>query len=201
MNVMMFGAQMISKNALTVWGIKVNQLIMTGQWWRLITPAFLHGNLMHLAVNCYSLYNLAPLAESLGGGKRLVAIYMAAGIAGNIASFYGSTTPSLGASGAVFGIGGALAMYFWMNKDVFGRKRAEFAIRQLSTTLMINLLYGFANPRIDNWGHIGGLLGGAATALLLGPKFRLTMMEGRSGQYLVDRPPLPWFRSPPRRLS
>lgn len=201
LNALLFGAQILTKDLLTLWGVKVNDLIMAGQWWRLVTPAFLHGNLVHLAVNCYSLYNLAPLAESIGGGKRLLAVYLAAGVIGNVASFYGSAAPSLGASGAVFGVGGALAMYFWMNKDVFGRKRAEFAIRQLSSTLLINLLYGLANPRIDNWGHIGGLVGGAAVALLLGPKFQLMFVEGKRGEYLVDRPPIPWFKFPPRRLS
>lgn len=146
----MYGAQVLSKDLLTLWGAKVNDLIVAGQWWRMVTPAFLHGNLMHLLVNCYSLYNLAPLVESTSGGPRLLAVYLAAGVAGNVASFYGSTVPSLGASGAVFGIGGAIAMYFYRNKKFYG-KRADYVLKQLWQTLLLNLVYGFANPRIDNW--------------------------------------------------
>jgi len=149
-NIVLYGAQVLSKELLTMWGAKVNQLIMAGQYWRLITPAFLHGNLMHLAVNCYSMYQLAPLVEATSGGPRLLAVYAVAAVAGNVASFYGSTAPSLGASGAVFGLGGAVAMYFYRNKDFYGKK-ADFVLKQLWQTLLINLVYGLANPRIDNW--------------------------------------------------
>jgi uridine nucleosidase len=146
----MYGAQVASKDAITAWGAKVNQLIIAGQWWRLVTPAFFHGNIMHLVVNCYSLYNIAPALEGLCGGKRLIVTYLAAAVAGNVASFYGSAAPSLGASGAVFGLGGALAMYFYRNKELYG-KRSDFILKQLWQTLLLNMAYGFANPRIDNW--------------------------------------------------
>ena len=129
---------------------QVNALILQGQWWRLVTPAFLHGNLVHLAVNCYSLYSLAPIVETLSGGPRLAAVYLAAAVAGNVASFYGSAAPSLGASGAVFGVGGALAVYFYRNKGIYG-KRSDAVLRQLGNTLFINLVFGMTNARIDNW--------------------------------------------------
>jgi hypothetical protein len=183
----MYGLQLLSKEVLTLWGIKVgarahpragilctpllcpagvvppagpltrrpprqqiNALILQGQWWRLVTPAFLHGNLVHLAVNCYSLYSLAPIVETLSGGPRLAAVYLAAAVAGNVASFYGSAAPSLGASGAVFGVGGALAVYFYRNKGIYG-KRSDAVLRQLGNTLFINLVFGMTNARIDNW--------------------------------------------------
>lgn len=142
--------QVATKDAITVWGAKVNQLIIAGEYWRLITPAFFHGNLMHLVVNCYSLYNIAPALENLCGGRRLIATYFMAALAGNVASFYGSAAPSLGASGAVFGLGGALAVYFYQNKKFYG-KRSDYVLKQLWQTLLLNLVYGFANPRIDNW--------------------------------------------------
>ena len=129
---------------------QINALILQGQWWRLMTPAFLHGNLIHLAVNCYSLNNLAPVVEGVGGGRRLLAVYLAAALAGNVASFYGSAAPSLGASGAVFGVGGALAVYFYRNKELYGR-RADVVLNQLWQTLLVNLLFGLSNRRIDNW--------------------------------------------------
>ena len=130
---------------------QVNQLIVAGQWWRLVTPAFLHGSLIHLAVNCASLNNLAPVIEATAGKGRFAAIYLAAAVAGNVASFYGSSSPSLGASGAIFGVGGAMATYFYRNRRVLGDKRSEAVLRQLWQTLLINVAYGFLNPRIDNW--------------------------------------------------
>ena len=150
MNALLYGAQVLTKDAVTVLGAKVNSAIIAGQWWRFITPAFLHGSVMHLVVNSYSLYNLAPLVESLSGGKRLFLVYMTAAVAGNVASFYGSALPSLGASGAVFGVGGALAVYFYRNRELYGRK-SDYMLKSLWQTLLFNLLYGFANPRIDNW--------------------------------------------------
>jgi membrane associated rhomboid family serine protease len=74
-------------------------------------------------------------------------------------------------------------------------------LRQLWQTLLINLVYGLSNPRIDNWGHMGGMVGGALAALLLGPRWVETKLAGRRGLWLVDRAPLPWFRSEPRQVS
>ena len=138
---------------------KVNPLIASGQYWRLVSPALVHGNLMHLAVNCYSLWNIAPALEGLTGSPRLLVTYVVAAIGGNVASYMLSPHPSLGASGAVFGLGGALAMYFYRNKNVYGR-RSDYVLKSLWQTLLINVLYGLTNPRIDNFGHFGGLVGG-----------------------------------------
>ncbi|KAL4426848.1 hypothetical protein ABPG77_006634 [Micractinium sp. CCAP 211/92] len=196
-NALLFGLQLLSKELVTVWGIKINALIVAGQWWRLLTPAFLHGNLMHLVVNSYSLNNLGPTVERTAGSGRFLLMYLAAAVAGNVASFYGSAAPSLGASGAIFGIGGALAMYFYRNKDIHGR-RSEIVLRSLWQTLLMNILYGLSNPRIDNWGHMGGMAGGALAALLLGPRWKVVRLPGKRGNWLVDDAPLPWFRSQPR---
>lgn len=210
LNILMYGIQVLTKDAITVWGAKVNQLILNGQYWRLITPAFFHGNLMHLAVNCYSLYNIAPALERLTGKKRLVVAYLVAAVAGNVASFYGSPAPSLGASGAVFGLGGALAMYFYQNKSIYG-KRSDYVLKQLWQTLLINMAYGFANPRIDNWGHFGGLVGGALVAYLFGPRLKVikTSSSGSLAKntnssaptYIVDVPPLRLLAADPIRVS
>lgn len=199
-NILMYGLQVLTKDSITLLFAKVNQLIMAGQYWRLITPAFFHGNLMHLAVNCYSLYNIAPSLERLTGSSRLVVTYLIAALAGNVASFYGSPAPSLGASGAVFGLGGALAMYFYQNKSLYG-KRSDYVLKQLWQTLLINMMYGFANPRIDNYGHVGGLVGGALVAYLLGPRLKIVATDGGSKKYLADVPPIGIFASKPIRIS
>eukprot|EP00887_Chlorella_sp_A99_P005656 scaffold1.g5656.t1 len=178
-NLLLFGAQLASKELVTVWGIKINQLIVMGQWWRLLTPVFLHGGLAHLVVNSISLNNL--------------------GVAGTVASFLGSPAPSLGASGAIFGVGGALAVFFYRNRNLFGR-RSEQVLQQLWQTLLMNVTYGLVNPRIDNWGHMGGMLGGALIAYLLGPALEVRELPGKRGKYLVDSPPIPLFVSPLRKL-
>jgi membrane associated rhomboid family serine protease len=73
-------------------------------------------------------------------------------------------------------------------------------LRQLWHTLLINLLYGLSSPRIDNWGHMGGMVGGALAALALGPRWKATTLPGKRGEWLVDAAPLPWFRQEPRQL-
>jgi len=80
---------------------QVNSAITAGQYWRLITPAFLHANLMHLAVNCYSLNNIGPAAEMWCGPRRFAAVYGISAVAGTVASYFASPNPSVGASGGV----------------------------------------------------------------------------------------------------
>ena len=141
LNVVMYALQVATKDALTMLFAKVNPLIAGGQYWRLVSPALVHGNLMHLAVNCYSLWNIAPALEGLTGSPRMLVTYFVAALGGNVASYVMSPNPSLGASGAVFGLGGALAMYFYRNKNVYGR-RSDYVLKSLWQTLLINVLYG-----------------------------------------------------------
>ncbi len=165
LNIVMYALQLATKDAVTMLFAKVNPLIASGQYWRLVSPALVHGNFMHLAVNCYSLWNIAPALEGLTGSPRMLVTYFVAAIGGNVASYVLSPHPSLGASGAVFGLGGALAMYFYRNKNVYGR-RSDYVLKSLWQTLLINVLYGLTNPRIDNFGHLGGLVGGAVRAVV-----------------------------------
>ncbi len=138
-------------------------LVMRGEYWRFITPMFLHVGAMHLAFNSYALYNLGRLAEKIYGRSRFVIIYAAAGISGSIFSFLFTRAVSAGASGAIFGLLGAL-LYF-------GRKRPGVFRRGFTANLLsilgINLFIGFTYPGIDNFAHIGGLLGGFISSHLL----------------------------------
>lgn len=199
-NAVLFGLQVLTRQALTVWGLKVNSLILAGQYWRLLTPAFLHGDIIHLAVNSSSLNSLGPLLEQTSGHGRFLTVYLLAGLAGTVGSFFGSPNPSLGASGAIFGVGGALAVYFYRHRDIYGT-RSDFILKQLWQSLLINLTYGAFNSRIDNWGHICGMLGGALAALLLGPSYRVGKLPGQKGSFLLDRPPLPLLSNKPRQIK
>lgn len=147
------------ENLLVPYGAKVNTLILEGQYWRLFTPMFLHWDEIHLALNCYSLYIVGSQVERLFGHGRFAAIYFVSGFIGCIASFIFSINVSAGASGAIFGLLGAM-LFFAMKRPSL--LKSSFGAN-LITTLIINLIYGFMNKQIDNYGHLGGLVGGFLT--------------------------------------
>jgi rhomboid protease GluP len=137
-------------------GAKVNSNIISGEYYRFITPIFLHANPTHLLINCYSLYALGINVERIFGTKNFLIIYMIAGILGNILSFVFSPAWSVGASGAIFGLLGAL-LYFGLERPQLFRR---FFGYNIIVILFINLAFGFSTTGIDNFAHIGGLIGG-----------------------------------------
>jgi rhomboid protease GluP len=152
-------------------GVKFNDLIVQGEVWRLFTPMLLHGSILHIAFNMYALYAIGPGLERYYGRGRYLLLYILAGFAGNVASFLISPQPSLGASTAIFGLLGAEGVFLYQNRQLFG----PAAKRSLVNVIMIaavNLLIGLS-PGIDNWGHVGGLVGGSLFAWLAGPRFRV----------------------------
>ncbi len=153
-------------------GMKVNARILAGEYWRLFTPLLLHASLTHIAFNLYALYVLGRDVERFYGHGRFLGLYLLAGFAGNVASFLLAPYPSVGASTALFGLLGAEGVLLYHNRDVFG-PRARVALRQVLVLAVINLLLGLS-PGIDNWGHLGGLLGGTLFAWFAGPRYRLS---------------------------
>ena len=151
-------------------GAKYNPYILQGEWWRFITPVFIHIGFLHLILNSMALYYLGSSVERIYGSVRFFIIYLFAGFAGVLASFVFTTTLSAGASGAIFGCLGALLYFGLANKKMFFRTMGMNII----FILIINLSLGFIMPGIDNAGHIGGLIGGffAATAIGLPKKSR-----------------------------
>ncbi|MDG5470806.1 rhomboid family intramembrane serine protease [Jeotgalibacillus sp. ET6] len=141
-------------------GAKYNPLINEGEWFRLITPMFLHIGFLHLFMNTLALFYLGPLIERIFGGRRFLIIYMTAGFTGSLMSYVFSFTISAGASGAIFGCFGAL-LYF-------GLRHTKIFFRTMGTNVLvvigINLAFGFTIPGIDNAAHIGGLAGGFLAA-------------------------------------
>ncbi|CAN1805010.1 RHOMBOID-like protein 10, chloroplastic [Linum perenne] len=112
-NILVFAAQFATRGELLFWGAKINSLIDRGEIWRLVTSSFLHSGILHLMVNCYSLNSVGPTVESLTGPKRFLAVYFTSAIASSTASYWLCKGPSVGASGAVFGLdyGGQLSYY------------------------------------------------------------------------------------------
>ncbi len=148
-------------------GAKINEAILAGELWRFFTPMFLHGGIMHILFNMYALYSLGPVLEQHYGYKRFLVLYLLAGFAGNVASFIFTAAPSLGSSTAIFGLLAAYGVFIYQNKGLFG-DRARNALVNIISIAVINLIIGLA-PMIDNWGHVGGLVGGALFAWMAGP--------------------------------
>jgi rhomboid protease GluP len=175
---LMFGLQLVTETLtgidwLFVLGGKINELILAGQFWRLITPAFLHSNLMHIAFNMYALFILGRRIESTYGHGRFLLLYLLSALGGNVLSFVLSDANSLGASTAIFGLLAAEAVFILQNRRLFGQ-RVRGMLFNIAFILVINLMFGFsAKSNIDNFGHLGGLLGGFIFSSLAGPKWIL----------------------------
>ncbi|MCE5209257.1 MAG: rhomboid family intramembrane serine protease [Chloroflexi bacterium] len=168
--------QVLSENLfgtdlLLLYGAKINELIYQGQVWRLITPMFLHGSLMHIAFNMYALYVIGPGLELYYGHLRFLVLYLVAGFAGNVLSLVFTSSASLGASTAIFGLIAAQGIFIYRNKLLFG-KRTKSMLTNIVMIVVVNLILGL-QPGIDNWGHLGGLLGGALFAWFSGPEFAI----------------------------
>lgn len=144
--------------------------IAAGEWWRLLTPMVLHAGLFHIFMNMYVLTIFGPIIERLYGTAPFVAIYVIAGFAGTAASYAFGRCDGLGvgASGAIFGIAGALFAYFWRRREL--RTMSPY-INSLALFIGLNLAIGFGfnflpvGVRIDNFAHLGGLVAGALTGL------------------------------------
>jgi rhomboid protease GluP len=146
-------------------GANFGPLIFAGQWWRLLSSTFVHIGFVHLALNMWCLWNLGNVAERMFGNFTFLWIYLASGIGGSLGSLlWNPSIVSAGASGAIFGIAGALASMLYFGHILVPRE----VVRQLLSSLLFfvgfNLLFGFLVQGIDNAGHIGGL----AVGLVLG---------------------------------
>jgi rhomboid protease GluP len=189
----MLSQQLLGVDVLAAMGMKANSYIIQGQYYRLITPMFLHGSLAHIGFNMYGLYIVGRGLEKAYGHWRFFLLYMLAGFAGNTLSFLFSPAPSLGASTAIFGLFAAQGVYFYQNRRIYGGQ-ATSVLGNIGVLIVINLAYGFApGTNIDNFGHLGGLLGGAVYALLAGPVFAIegyppdVRLEDKRGEVL------PWL--------
>jgi membrane associated rhomboid family serine protease len=166
--VMAFAGGSTNGPTLMAFGVKSNAEIASGQWWRFVTPIFLHIGLLHILFNSYALWVVGPQVEKLYGGARFVIFYVLTGVAGVAASyFYHPENQSAGASGAIFGLFGVLLAFGIRHR----RDIPPFFKRAVGTgvlpVILINLVIGFSIPAIDNSAHIGGLLAGAALAAII----------------------------------
>lgn len=162
-----------------------------GQYWRLLTATFLHAGWMHLLFNGWALFQLGALAETLFGTRRFAAIYFASGLGGSIASVAwdlvsGRDLPSVGASGAIFGLLGTLIAFLARHRDRL-TPPARSLLGQLLFWAGLSIVFGFTVPMIDNAGHLGGL----AVGLAFGAAIRLPRRPEPGAYPQASRPAPP----------
>ena len=140
--------------------------VRSGEYYRLITGMFLHGGMFHIVFNMYALYVIGSQLESFLGKIKYIVIYLLSGISGGLLSMIlsGSNVVSIGASGAIFGLMGSL-LYFGLQYRVY---LGNFVRSQLVPLIVFNLVLGALSANIDNFGHIGGLIGGLLTTMAVG---------------------------------
>ncbi len=161
-------------NNYSVWGPAIRE----GQVYRLFTGMFLHGGLVHLLFNCYALYVIGSQVESFLGKFKFLVIYLVAGISGALFSMiFGGNYASIGASGAIFGLMGAL-VYFGYHYRVY---LGNVVKSQIIPLIVLNLALGFFMTGIDNFAHIGGLIGGTLMSIALGVKDKSSWFERING--------------------
>lgn len=164
-------------------GAKINEAIRSGQVWRLLTPMLLHGSVLHIAFNMLALHSLGPGLELHYGRGRFLALYLLSALGGNVLSFRLSDAVSVGASTAIYGLFAAELIFVLQNRRLLGPS-GQAALRQMGGLLLVNILISLS-PGIDLWGHLGGLLAGAAFAALAGPKLSWIALE--DGYLAADR--------------
>lgn len=152
-------------------GAKANDAIRAGQLWRFFTPMLLHGSILHIGFNMYALYIFGIGLERRYGHGRFLLLYILSGFAGSVFSFLFSSANSIGASGAIFGLIGAEGIFLIQNRKLFGAQ-AKRALNNVIFVVAINLFLGL-QPGIDNWGHMGGLMGGLIFAWFAGPHWEV----------------------------
>lgn len=158
---------------LFAWGGNAASAVQAGEWWRLLSATFLHGGLVHLGLNMLALWTIGPLLERIYGRVQFLLIYLVSGLAGSLMSLHyaAQTKVSVGASGAVFGIVGALVVGVYQHRHQLPRQFVRPLVGGMLPFLAYSLLMGASQAHIDNGAHVGGLLAGALVALALPERF------------------------------
>ena len=176
---------------LAVLGAIVREWIMEGEVWRLVSAMFLHGDgtiqgdVLHLGMNLFALYQLGTIYELMFGTRRFVTIYFVAGIIASITSMVINGGPSVGASGAIVGLLGAFVFSVLRSPRFRHERAARGIVKQVVFWALANIAIGMQIPQIDNSAHIGGLI----TGLLLGALWPHRVPPPPPTQVIVDVAP------------
>jgi rhomboid protease GluP len=151
------------------WGANFGPATQDGQWWRLASAMFLHFGVMHLLLNMWSLWDAGQFVERMYGRLRFISIYFISGLSGNLLSLvmHGNSAISGGASGAIFGIYGALMVYLWLERASINLREFRWLFWGATAFSVITIAMGFIVTGIDNSAHIGGFIAGCLASISL----------------------------------
>ncbi len=178
------GSLLVGQELVLLLGAKINEAIVLGQWWRLITPLFLHVDILHIGFNSYALFSFGQEVERYFGRSRFLLAYLLAGVGGTTVSFLLSENPAVGASGAIFGLVGIMVTYYYRYRRQM--RAGSSALSNIIVIVVINLIYGFINPGVDNWGHVGGLLTGIILGWFFAPEYQVVQPDPQQMPQVVD---------------
>ena len=174
---------------LEAYGARINDLIRAGELWRFLTPVLLHASIPHILFNMYALVIFGVGLERHFGHGRFLLLYLLGGFTGNVLSFVLSSGYSVGASTAIFGLVWAEGVFLYQNRGLFGKQFGR-AIGNVIFVVAVNLMLGLT-PGIDNWSHVGGLLGGLVFTWFAGPVWEVqqtpAILGSMQAPYLADR--------------
>jgi rhomboid protease GluP len=148
---------------------KINENVAMGEYWRVVTPLFIHGSLLHLAFNVYSLFLLGRAMEGHYGHVRFLILYLLGGMSGYIVSLWMTPSPSYGAASGLFGVLAGEAVFIFQNRFLFGN-RLRSILFNIGLLLVVNLGMSIF-LQLDVWGLVGGIMGGIAFSWLGGPLY------------------------------
>ena len=172
-----FGNGSEDSDTLIRFGALYKPYVLVGEYFRMISVAFVHIGIVHLLVNCYSLYVIGSQMESFLGKFKFLFVYLISAISGSLMSLIFTNGLSAGASGAIFGLLGSM-LYFGYNYRVF---LGNVLKSQIIPLIVLNLIIGFSLPGIDNAAHIGGLIGGVFATMAVGLKHKTSTFEKVNG--------------------
>lgn len=169
------GASILNAPAekLLVWGGNAASEVQRGEWWRLITATFLHSGMMHILMNMIGLLGAGVTVERIYGHRLYCLIYLGSGLIGSAVSlhFSAQSAVSVGASGAVFGVTGAMLVGVFQHRDKLPKSFGKQTLSSIGFFILYSLMQGFTHKGIDNAAHVGGLIGGCLLAYVLPERF------------------------------
>ena len=179
-NVVVFILSVFNDAILPMFAVNRELIVNFNQYYRLFTGMFLHAGILHLLFNMYALYIIGMQLESFLGKAKYLAVYLLSGIGASMLSIFFSNSFSVGASGAIFGLMGAL-LYFGYHYRVY----LDSVVKsQIIPLIILNLILGFTISGVDNWAHIGGLVSGILATMAVGVKYKSTRFEMINGVIL-----------------
>lgn len=174
---LMYGAGIAASpsDLLLRWGGNAASEVQRGEWWRMVSAMFLHSGLMHVALNMLGLYSVGITVERIYGHRLFALIYLGSGLFGSALSLHFSAQKavSVGASGAVFGVAGALLVAMLQHRNQLPKTLGKQTLGSAAFFIFYSLGQGFSKPGIDNAAHVGGLLAGCLLAYILPERFDL----------------------------